>query len=105
MSEEESENAKDEMEEEEESEGKNEGEEKEEEEGEASEEKNDNEKVIKIKDNKKNILNLYEEFSERIKSESYFFIKNQEIQNLIKAIYKISEKIMKLIYARSKKLR
>ncbi len=41
----------------------------------------------------KNILNLYEEFSERIKSESYFFIKNQEIQNLIKAIYKISEKI------------
>ena len=41
----------------------------------------------------KNILNLYEEFSERIKSESYFLIKNQEIQNLIKAIYKISEKI------------
>ena len=59
-----------------------------------SEEEKEKNKINEYtKELRKNILNVYEEFSERIKSESYSFKQKQEIQNLKKNIYKISETI------------
>ena len=59
-----------------------------------SEEEKEKNKINEYtKELRKNILNVYEEFSERIKSESYSFKQKQEIQNLKKYIYKISETI------------